>query len=311
MDYDKNILVSGATGFIGKFLIDELIEKGYKNITALVRLTSDTALLESKGVKLIYADISDENSLNAISEKYDIIFHCAGFVNNNVKMLQAVNTRGTRNLCQLAYSKGTSKFIYVSSVAVNSGNTQIPLNEDLPYSATNTYGVSKIEAEKTAIEFSKRGLPMAIIRPCMVYGEGEPHVMPFLAKLLRLRLLFLPSLPNARWHLVSVRNVAACLVCCMEDDRALGRIFNIADREVLTVREVFETIAKGFGISSLPVLPYFLTKILMFLPYTGKRIKFLCKDRVYSIDRLRNILNFVPPYPAISELLNTGQSLRK
>jgi nucleoside-diphosphate-sugar epimerase len=220
-------------------------------------------------------------------------------------MLKRINVLGTKNICRFALTRGVKKFIYVSSIAVNSGNIETPLTEDLPYKPTNRYGVSKMEAEKNAIQFRGQGLPMVILRPCMVYGEREPHLIPLLINLMRSRLIFIPYFADAYLHLVSVRNVAACFVRCMEDDRALGHVFNVADKEIFTLHELFEIISESLGIKEPPTLPKFLTNVLMLMPIIGKRIKFLSKDRLYDIIRLKDCIDFAPPYSAKSELFNT------
>ena len=311
MGKNLRIFITGATGFIGRFLVEELLARGYRDITALARHRSDTSFLNSKGVKIVSGDIEDVAFVDGISGEYDVVFHCAGFVSNrNKKNLSGVNICGTKNICQWAFRRGIKKFIYLSSVAVNSGNAGISLTEDKPYMATNRYGISKIEAEKIAVEFRGQGLPMVIVRPCMVYGEGEPHMMRFLIRLIKARVFFIPNYGRVKWHLVSVRNVAVCLVRCMEDSRALGETFNIADKEALTAREVFEILSKSIG-SPLPFLmPYFFTRFLTLMPIIGKHIKFFCKDRVYSIGRLEKILDFVPPYQAVPELTRAAASFR-
>ena len=311
MNKNTKIFITGATGFIGRFLVEELCAQGYLDLTALVRQTSDTSFLKSKGVKILSGDIADRDSIERITGGYEVVFHCAGFVSNSDKrILKGVNIRGTENICQWAFKHKVKKFIYLSSVAVNSGNKEVSLTEDKPYMATNRYGISKIEAEKIVVEFRNAGLPTVIIRPCMVYGEGEPHMMRFLIRLIKARVFFIPNYGRVKWHLVSVRNVAVCLVRCMEDSRALGETFNIADKEALTAREVFEILSKSIG-SPLPFLmPYFFTRFLTLMPIIGKHIKFFCKDRVYSIGRLEKILDFVPPYQAVPELTRAAASFR-
>lgn len=309
MDKKTRIFITGATGFIGRFLVEELCAQGYLDITVLVRRSSNTSFLRSKGAKFIFGDIADDSSVQGIPGGYDIVFHCAGFVSNsNQKILNGVNIRGTENLCRWASKHKIKKFIYLSSVAVNSGNQGVSLTEDKPYMPTNRYGVSKAEAERIAVRFSKAGLPMVIVRPCMVYGEGEPHMMKFLTYLIRSRVFFIPNRGKVKWHLVSVRNVAACLVRCMEDDRALGATFNIADKEALSAREVFGVISQNIGSPEPFLMPDSLTKLLILLPIAGKHIKFLCKDRVYSIEKLERTLDFVPPYRVVPELARAAAS---
>ena len=168
-----------------------------------------------------------------------------------------------------------------------------------------------MEAEKIALRFREMGLPMVIMRPCMVYGEGEPHMMPLLVRLIKSRLLFLPNRGKTKLHLVSVRNVASCLVYCMEDDRALGETFNIADSEVFTVGEIFAIFSKSLSCPKPFLLSFPLTKFFTLMPFIGKRIKFLCKDRVYSIKRLKSRLNFIPPYQAHSELACSVKAFKR
>lgn len=311
MDKAVRILITGATGFIGKFLAEELLARGYVNLTAMARRSSDTGFLKNNGIKIVLADITEKVTLDAIPAAYDIVFHCAASLGGSRKnTLEKVNIGGTENICRWAAVRRVRKFIYVSSVAVNSGNIEVPLTEDAPYNAATPYGYSKIEAEKIAIRFRNAGLPMVIIRPCMVYGEGEPHIMRFLALLVRLRLFFAPNCGKAKWHLVSVRNVAACLVRCMEDDRALGGIFNIADGDILTTREVIRIMAENLAAPEPFVFSPFFTRLFTLLPVVGKRVGFLCKDRVYSIERLKSVLNFYPPYQAVRELARAASSFR-
>ena len=303
MDKDTKILVTGATGFIGRYLILELLSRGHTNITALARRTSDITFLKEKGTNVVFADITDKFSLNSLGDNYEILFHCAVFVaDDDLEALRRVNVLGTQNLCSWALENKLKKVVYISSVAVNSGNLQTPLTEDKPYSATNRYGESKLEAEKIAVEFRDKGLPLVIVRPCMVYGEGEPHMLPLLVRLLRLRLLILPDLGEPKLHLASVRNVAAFLAHCMEDERAIGGIFHIADKEVLSLKDIFGIFAKSLGLKEPLLLSPFLTKVISFLPFIGKRIRFLSKGRVYSLERIEKTLNFAPPYSVYQEL---------
>jgi UDP-glucose 4-epimerase len=306
---DSKILITGATGFIGRSLVRELIAKGYSGITALARKNSDTGFLKENGIALVYGDLSDKQSLMSLTGKWDVIFHCAGLVGNyGLGRLRRANLEGTKNICRLAFERKAAKFIYLSSVAVNSGNPEVPLVEKLPYKPTNNYGISKMEAEIVVREYLKNGLPAVILRPCMVYGEGEPHLTRFLSGLLRLRLP-LPYLPDKRWHLLSVSNLAACLVRCMEDPRALRGIFNVADDEILTVRDILGVFAGSWG-AGVPLRLKIPAGFLSSVPFAGRWLSFFCKDRVYSISRLKETLDFIPPYQVIPELTRAAVSCR-
>ena len=282
------ILVTGATGFIGRYLVQEL-SKTNSEIYCIVRKTSNISLLSDYGAKLICSDITDFNSLNeSIDFLPDVIFHCAGYVANDSKeKLHLVNVLGTENICRFALEKKVKKVIYASSVSVVSGNKENPLTEDLPYSSTNIYGASKIQAEKKAIEYREKGLKVSILRPCMVYGRGEPHLLGKMLFFVKLRLFPILNGGTNHLHLVYVKNVVDVMLNAMNNDKLFEKTVFIADKEALTVKEVMNVMAKA--IKAPP--PFKINKkfvpFITNIPFVGKKISFFLKDRIYNIDRLK------------------------
>jgi nucleoside-diphosphate-sugar epimerase len=287
-----NILVTGATGFIGKNLVRKLAQDKANRIICLVRPTSDIDELRFLGVAFLFGDICDKESLEAIDIDFsvDVLFHCAAYVNDrNVKKLNRVNVIGTENIFRFALEHKIKKTIYLSSVAVVSGNTQIPLTEGLPYAATNNYGASKIEAEKIAVKYRIIGLNIAIIRPCMVYGEEEPHVMKYLLKAIIWRLLPIMGTGRFKFHLVYIQHVVDALIFMMNNDRCFTGTFFIADKEILTDKEVLTIMAQALGAKPPIKMPDMLCRFLLWLPVIGAKIKFFQKDRVYSTYGLESL----------------------
>jgi nucleoside-diphosphate-sugar epimerase len=227
--------------------------------------------------------------------------------NNNRDTLNHINKIGTHNACELACSLNVKRFIYLSSVAVVSGNSNIPLIEDLAYSATNKYGQSKIEAEKTVLEYRNKGVPTVILRPPMVYGPDEPHMMGTLLKLLKHRLL--PTINNGKNHLhmIYIENLVEALVFCLNNDEFLSGTFFVADKEVLTVKELYQQLANGLGTKSPWNLPSWLANILLKTPVIGPKLKFIIKDRVYSTKKIES-LGFEPPYSAYQALEESARN---
>ncbi len=295
----KTILVTGATGFIGRHLTRRLIELDEYKVVAITRYPEKAKELESKGIKVLKADITKKADLRKLNEfPIDIIIHCAACVESkNPKVLNKVNIEGTENICKLAVELGVEKLIYLSSVAVVSGNKQVPLTEDLPFRATSPYGQSKLEAEKKALVYRRKGVPVIILRPPIVYGEDEPHAFSPLLKLIRHRLLPLPNKGKVKLHLAYVENVVAAIIFSLKNENMFEGAFFVADKEVLTVYQVFKNMSKGLGVKAPFRLPNFSTTIFCNLPFAGKRLSFFLKNRAYSTEKIES-LGFHPPYRA-------------
>lgn len=281
------ILVTGATGFIGRNLVDDLLRQGY-SVSALCRDPAKAARVLPAAVTAVHGDIGDLASLSAAAEiPFDAIVHCAARVaDNDWPALYRANVCGTHNICSLAKRLRVRRLVYLSSVAVVSGNHQVPLTEDLPFSATNLYGRSKIEAEKIVLEYRALGVPTAIIRPSMVYGEGEPHMLDTILWLLYWRLLPLANAGRNYMHLACVKNVTRALVLALENEAFLRGSFFVADEEVYTVKEVFDIFTAALRRRGPAVMPGWLTAMLKTLPGMEKKMGFFLKDRVYSLDAI-------------------------
>ncbi|MCF7873311.1 MAG: NAD(P)-dependent oxidoreductase [Candidatus Omnitrophica bacterium] len=308
----KTILVTGATGFIGRHLIGRLIGLGQYSIVAISRFPEKANKIKNQEIKLIKADITKEKDLEKLTKiPIDIIIHCAASVEGKKKKnLDKTNIFGTENICKLGVELGVEKFIYLSSVAVVSGNKQLPLTEELPHSATNIYGESKLEAEKKVLVYRRKGLPVVILRPPMVYGEDEPHAFSFLLKLLKWRMIPLVEGGKYRLHLAYVENVVEAIIFALENDDMFKGSFFVADDEVLTIEQVFKKMAEGIGAKPPLFVPSFLTYFLCQIPFLGKRFSFFLKDRIYSTEKIKS-LGFMPPYRAKDALVKSSRACFK
>jgi nucleoside-diphosphate-sugar epimerase len=289
------VLITGATGFIGKRLSERLAQEGHEVICTGRMLSKLDKLLNR--VKAVCLDIEDPAALRDIlsREKPEIVFHCAALVNSSsLDALMRINRDGTRNVLDACVKEGIERVVYLSSIAVISGNPQTPLTDDLPYSATNRYGESKIEAEKIALSYRKKGLKISIIRPVMVYGEHEPHLLGLLVRLIRWRLLPIVGLGSNRLQLVCVDNVVDVMMLALGKNEAYDGTYIIADKEPLSTREFFEFIAKTQGAKPPFTISEKLISFFDPIPFIGNRLSFFKKDRIYSIQRIKERLGYVP-----------------
>jgi len=243
----------------------------------------------------IYLEHKETISRVLREEKPDVVYHCAALVESrSIKDLRRVNRDGTKNVLEACLEAGVKKVVYLSTIAVASGNPEVPLTEDLPFKARNPYGQSKLEAEKVALEYREKGLKIAILRPCMVYGEGEPHGLPYLIKGIKRRAIPIFGKGESKLHLVSVENVVDVLILCLSKEEAYEGSFFVADKEVLTAGELLNYTASLIGARPPLVFPQVLANILAKIPILKGSADIFTRDRVYSIRRLRDVLGYVP-----------------
>ncbi|MDD4294062.1 MAG: NAD(P)-dependent oxidoreductase [Candidatus Omnitrophica bacterium] len=304
------ILVTGATGFIGRNLVRKLvILYPEAQITCLVRCTSNTTSINDLGLKFIITDISDYNELIKINTVYDFIFHCAGCVSNKSKtLLKKYNIEATENVYRYALETGSGKVIYTSSVATVSGNPQNPLTENLPYMVSNLYGWSKMEAEKSAIKYRALGVKTAIIRPTMIYGKDEPHLLKLIVNLIKHRLFFIWGNADIKFHLVYIDNVVDCLIDAMSNNGYLAGTYFISDNEVLTFGQVMDIIASALHVRPPIRMSKKIINILRKIPIIKDKINAVFKDREFPNAALKSI-GFIPQYEARNALMLTAKSI--
>jgi len=301
-------LVTGATGFIGKRLVRRLREKG-GDIVCLVRKESRVEELEKMGVTLAVGDITDPGQVKEIfhNEHPGFVFHCAAKVKDaKEENIYRINVRGTRNICEACYRYGVNRLIYLSSVAVVTGNPETPLVEGLPYKATSVYGRSKIEAEKIVLDYRRKGLHAAILRPCMVYGEDEPHALDRILNLVSRRLIPVPGLKHIRdkLHIGYVDNVVYAMELAMEKEGALEGTFFIADKEVITIRKFLDIISDELNAERPFIVPAWIVRLGLLLPPLRNRFNRIYKDRAYDIAAATDLLGYDPE-------ISTEEGLRR
>ncbi len=255
------ILISGATGFIGRALSLSLLEAGYV-VRGAVRASSriprreisHSADLEWVVLHDQSTDLETQQALHGVQA----VIHLAAKVHSKVGDMddplseyRQVNTDWTERLARAAAGQGVRRFVYMSSIKVNGEQSQMPFTEQDSPNPQDPYSVSKWEAERAlATVSSQTGLEIVVIRSPLVYGPGVGGNFLQLLKFVRKGIpLPLARVENRR-SLIYRGNLVDALILCAWDARAAGRTYLVSDGEDLSTPDLIRRLAKALALPS-------------------------------------------------------------
>src|SRR5574344_2046382 len=233
MNNTNNILITGATGFIGGFIVDKALDMGM-NVWVAVRPSSSRKYLTDERINFIHLDFSNkEQMVKEMSElRFDYVVHAAGVTKCiNAQDFYRVNTLGTKNLVEalLELYMPLKRFVYVSSLSVF-GNIREDYphkdikDTDIPHPNTN-YGKSKLESEKYLDELTARGkLPCITLRPTGVYGPREKDYF-MMAKSISQHVDFAAGFKPQTITFVYVLDVVQAIFLALKNGKIGGKYF--------------------------------------------------------------------------------------
>lgn len=298
------ILITGISGCIGQTLATQLLAQ--KQTIAGLDINAAANRLN---IPVQQVDITEaapvQRAIAAIRPTQ--IVHCAGLMEAKTDdLLQKVNVEGTRHLCEAAAQYAVQRFVHLSSVAVVSGHPETPLTDNMHYRAINAYGESKIAAEKIVLSWREKGLPCAILRPAIVYGEYEYRVLnPFL-KAIQQRKLPIMELAEmeAPLQLIYAGNVADALELALTREAALSGTYLLADPETITLRRLLETAYQLLEVPA-PIVPRWLSRRLMQNPKIKAKLMELFRPVQYDQRPALQQLGYQPRYHTEPSLKQT------
>jgi nucleoside-diphosphate-sugar epimerase len=244
--------LTGAGGALGPVVAREFAEAGFA-VRALARGPLDPALFPD-GAELAMADVLDPDALERQMRGVDTVAHMAALLHvvNPPPSLAAeyerVNVGGTRNVMAAAAAAGVRRVVLFSTIAVYGYGSGRILDESTAPAPTTPYGTSKLEAERVALEASRDGVPLAaVLRLGAVYGSRIKGNYNRLVHTLDRGLFVGVGDGRNRRTLVYERDAARAAVLTAGHDAAAGRIYNVTDGELHTVREIVDSIARALG----------------------------------------------------------------
>jgi nucleoside-diphosphate-sugar epimerase len=304
------VLVTGASGFLGRNLVRRLLADGVST-RALARSRAKAEQLEEQGAEAVVGDITDDEALDRALDGVGTVFHLAGRL--LVPGLRAEEYRSTHVVgtqCLLALCRdrsGLKRIVHCSTTGVVGITGETPTDEDAPLRPTNVYEETKAEAELAVRAAVEEGVPAVIVRPGLVYGPGDLHLLGFFRAVLRGRFRPIGHTP-VLFHPVYADDLTEALVRCGSWPLAVGECFNIAGPEPVSLTDLAGAIARAGGKSvprgtmALPLaraaaalgdlLPGRLRRLA---PLTRNRLEFLTNSRVYDVAKARLLLDFTAP----------------
>ena len=246
-----NVLITGATGFIGQHLLEELAADDIQ-IKIISRQQNPKLWCNTKQFTVFQADISHRESLTTIFQNVDVVISLAAELRNTEKF-ELTNTLGVKNIIEFAQENGVKKIIHLSSVGVvgmQYSLTHILVEENTPCNPKNKYESTKLEAEKI-VTSSK--LSSVIIRPTNVFGDHHPRraLLGFFQRC-KSKHSF-PIKKDAFVNYVYVKDVAHAIRFALLNDTE-NRVVNIGEGMLLKdfIEITSQQLNVGYKINNLP-----------------------------------------------------------
>jgi nucleoside-diphosphate-sugar epimerase len=305
------ILVTGATGFIGGHLIEELVNRNHQ-IRVIIRDKKKSELYYGKSIETCIADVTDPSSLNSLMEGVEIVFHLASIINSKIESYDVyfkTNSLGTLNLLKAVKlsSAKIKRFVFSSSVGVFGPLQSIPANEETKCNPLNYYEKSKYEAEEIVRDTGKRlNVPVSIIRPSWVYGPSDTRTFK-LFRSINNRRFFIIGDGKTLIHPVYVKDVVQGLIRCAFEKNATNKTYIIAGNKAIMLQSLVEIIAKHLNrkIPRIRFPSWAAKKIAIGFekiygpfqkipPISQRRLAFFSKNQAFDISKAKSEIGYQP-----------------
>jgi UDP-glucose 4-epimerase len=301
---DSNILVIGGAGFIGGFVISELLKHPVKKITIYDNFARgkmeniEDSLKDSRCDIFPYGgDVREVDVLDKAMEGVDYVFHLAAMWLLHCKDFPRtafeVNTAGTFNVLEACVKHKVKKLVYSSSASVYGDAVEVPMTEDHPYNNRNFYGATKISGESMCTAFNDRyGLSVIGLRYMNVYGPGQDQHAVYTGVVpIMLNKIEANEAPNINgdgsqaYDFIYVEDVARANVASLISPQSFG-FYNVGTEIQTSIKELCDTIL------SLKKSPLKVN----YIPYAEDDARQLVQNRIGSRKKAETELDFVFKY---------------
>ncbi len=306
--YKMNILVTGASGMIGKALCKSLRQAGHC-VTGVVRRSPAPGGLEVPNID------GNTDWHNILPDSLEVVVHLAARVHNMHESEESatkdyfeINTAGTLNLAKQCAIQRIKRFIFISTVKVLGEGKDTPYSAADPGSPIGAYAISKWEAEQGLAEIANNSeMEIVILRPTLVYGpDVRANFLSLMKAVDRNFVLPLGCIKNLR-SLLYVGNMVDAICACVNNPNAVGKTYLLSDGENVSTPELFRRIAKALDRPPrlLPV-PIGVLRFCGILLGKSTVVNRLIGSFVVESNEIHNDLGWSPPYSMAAGLKVTA-----
>jgi nucleoside-diphosphate-sugar epimerase len=251
------VLVTGANGFIGSHLVEELLARGH-DVSAVVRKTSDLSALANlptehrERLRIVIGDVRRPADFAGALSRAEYVYHLAAVLLGSTRTeFFETNVEGTRRLLEQLERDHNAQLkrvlITSSQAAAGPSPTSVPIDEKSPTAPVSWYGESKAEVETIANAAAARGLPVSIVRPVAVYGEREMDLARGMFPVVSMGLRPRVGLKPKTLTLVYVKDLLRGMIAVAESDASLGQTYFLANSAPNLDSDVSNAVAAALG----------------------------------------------------------------
>lgn len=302
----NTVLVTGANGFVGHAVVNELAKRGRVVMAGVRQGSSDSSFKAPTSVETVsLGDLSDEPAFGDVFSSIDTVVHCAAraHVMNErgtdlLSTYRKHNTQATLNLARQATTAGVRRFVFISTIKVNGEQTSLgqPFTEGDVLASSDPYGVSKLEAEQGLLALAKESkMDVVIIRPVLVYGKGVKGNFYTMIRLVNSGIpLPFGKIINKR-SLVSLDNLVDLIITCIDHPKAANQVFLAGDGEDVSTTQLLRQLAQAMGKSSRLVrVPLFVLTMLAAMLGKKAAVQRSLGSLQVDISKIRSVLGWQP-----------------
>ncbi len=293
------VLITGATGFIGAHLVRRLREAG-DEIVCLVRPTSKRAAIEGGGVEFVEGDLGDADSLARAMAGCDVVYHLGGLTSAlRASELHRVNDAGSRHVAEAcAEQSNPPVLVHISSIAA-AGPSMLgrPHVETDSPSPVSHYGRSKLGGERAVRGFADR-VPITIVRPPIVFGEGDRASLPLFMSVQRFGIHMSPLWRPQPFSFVHAADLCTALIAVARSGRRIAPsdgeadssstgVYFAAAEEIVTYAEFGRCIGRALGVPRTSVIPNVAAAVWMAAIGSELVARVRRRPMIFNLDKAR------------------------